>query len=746
MLPFRNKLLRSSNNAAKYIQTKRTIFLKSSDKRQRPVTKKHSRKEEESQLLQRTAQDDLRRLRQQENEYYRRISELRNFTSSIASYVRYKESGIAPQFSRSPDISAEENRVAEETTENQEKKDSEKAEFRPENARLDTPAVEIPSRVKERLGPATHYLIDKNSQYWKLVMLHLQKNEGFSDLSSREVMKLLRCVPNNQILGVFPIFEQLMKDAKINQTSSIINTYLKKLVSYPALDQERLDIIESTVDKLRAKAKEGKLSTDTYEVLIEAFCKTKNIAKLEEVMVEMRKNDITPSARVYSSVLTTSVYQTKDHKQAVQLFDLMKFLAGCMAPKTRDYRDIIVSYINNDDIEKALDIYQEMRDRKIEVDQNMLVALARGCVSRQELKLKAWDFMFEIYELGMKPARETVEYMLYLAAKNGDLSFSRALYQQIIKLNAFSPRSLGFLMLAYASFTEDTVVPTISSHETGRKFRENMLNKVDYSLDLSNPIKAVPFLPKITLSTAKEVLSESSAIMAHSLLVNRNAVTKHNVNTYLNIAAKFGTLNEFKDRYEQFTYLDMTGAPRIRVHEEDSAVEVIDEMEPEEKYSTDVALNTKSPVLSCSEEPAAFAKIPRSTYTYTIALKAAAKHKTYEFAKEIWQERGTFRKTAAFTSMTRREKDALDFLFAACMVHCLSEINLLDDALAIVISTEYQFRWTWKELMPLHKAAVELGYDKVTQTVRGVASRAQIKFEGKIRRKDFKLYVMQNKR
>ena len=77
------------------------------------------------------------------------------------------------------------------------------------------------------------------------------------------------------------------------------------------------------------------------------------------------------------------------------------------------------------------------------------------------------------------------------------------------------------------------------------------------------------------------------------------------------------------------------------------------------------------------------------------------------------------------------------------MVNCLTDMKLLDDALAILVSTEYQFKWTWKELLHLYAAAAEAGYDKVTKTIRGVVKRAQINFEGKIRRKDYKKYVME---
>lgn len=77
------------------------------------------------------------------------------------------------------------------------------------------------------------------------------------------------------------------------------------------------------------------------------------------------------------------------------------------------------------------------------------------------------------------------------------------------------------------------------------------------------------------------------------------------------------------------------------------------------------------------------------------------------------------------------------------MVRTLTELNLLEDALAVLKSTEYQFRWTWKELDVLKSAAIRQGNTNVAQTVRSIARRAQLTYEGKIRRKDYKRYVMQ---
>lgn len=184
--------------------------------------------------------------------------------------------------------------------------------------------------------------------------------------------------------------------------------------------------------------------------MIQAYGKNNNLEKINMCLSEMKQNKLEPSQKTFSNILSTCVYKANDHKQAVEIFDSMKFLSQKTKPDTRAYQDIIVSYVNNDNIEKALDLYREMITEKIEINQRIMVALARGCTSRPELRFKAWDFIFDIYNNNWEPTLNTFEYMLYLSAKDGDVALSRAFYSKLNESNAITPRSFSFLLLAYS--------------------------------------------------------------------------------------------------------------------------------------------------------------------------------------------------------------------------------------------------------------------------------------------------------
>lgn len=717
----------------------RTIYVLSLEKRKKSAKKNASEK-----LQQWADQEELRLIRQKNEEYAKKLKELKQLTKNVANYVRKRDARVLEAQKISELALPSEVRSEGELPAPDVSNSSEIAKFDASRASLSTSAVSLPDSIQDRLGLAVKYLVSKEHQNWGLVLQQLEAEGGFADIPEKDIRKLVYAIPKNQLSLVFPYIESLLDQAGIAMSPKIINTYIKSLMLGNTLDEQQVGSVEEAVDKLRLVSRKGKLPRATYELLIEAYGKNTNVEKMNQVILEMKDLGLQLSPAVYTNVLSTCVYKTRDHKQAVQFFDLMKFLAGSMAPKTREYQDIIVSYVNNDDIERALDLYEEMLSQKLEFNQNIMVALARGCMSREQLRFKAWDFIFEIYRCGWEPTVNTLEYMLYLASKDGDLALARALYQQLNISDATSPRSFSFLLLAYARTTIGKDISefqplAITVHEAGRNFRRSILEKIDLTPNMENPKQAIPYLPKITLSTPEEALAESSAIMAHALMVNPGHVNVESVTTFLNVAARMGSLDEFIDRYEEFTFLDKTGISETRTV-----------VEPEILESVDVSLiaegpsATKSPIMAqvVQGRNSSF-KMPRNTITYIIALKAAAKHRNYIFAQKIWTERGTYRKSASFRNLTKDQKEKLDFSFASAMVNCLTEMKLLDDALAILVSTEYQFKWTWKQLLNLYTAAAETGYDKVTKTIRGVVKRAQINYEGKIRRKDYKRYVME---
>lgn len=739
---------------------RRYIFVTSTDKRLR--SKKPNYQASQKKLNEFLAKDKQRKIAEKENQYNKKLESLKSLTKDVSKILqasKKREEKVqeiknlkmpsdlekeSEQLYRSLELDA---RSSDGSVMNSQLASGSKevgfAKIDPGNSSLIAPVVDLPKSISDRLGLAIKYLTSKRNQNWVLVISQLKESGGLEGINKRDIRKLIDQIPLNQLGDVVPALEEMMHKLKVGIPSAVAVRFMKGIIHGRSIDGPTMKKVKSYIKYLRKHKGKSKLSLNAYETIIEAYGRCGDLDKMNGYLEEMKKFNLQPSDYVYTNILSTCVYKLKNHKQAVEIFDSMKFISSMTKPGTRAYQDIIVSYVNDDNIEKALDLYQEMLVENIPLNQQILVTLARGCSSRPLLRNKSWEFMFEIYNLGWEPSLQTFDYILYLSAKEGDVSLARIFYKKLHAAKAITPRSFGFLLLAYSKSQlnkprKDWVPFPITSLETGRNFRTNLLASNNTNPSGDTPESFIPFLPVPELTDPTQIMAESSAVWAQALMFSPEFLNRQTCTSFLNIAAEMGSLSDFIDRYRTFTYLDKKGytTNEIIIEEPEEAIKSnsSDLFEGSEK--------TKAPILH-EMETVKDHKLPRSSLTYVIALKVAGKYRNYKFAQEIWTERGIYRKTDAFKNLPREEKDALDFEFASAMVSCLTKMNLLNDALAILLSTEYQFKWTWKELTELYRAAVEIGDSNITRPIRGITKRAQINYEGKIRPKDFRRYVLE---
>lgn len=687
----------------------RTVFVASKSR-----TRKNTKKQDKP--LERWAQQDSKRSQEiKEEDYKRKLKEIRQMTTKVSKMIKKKEdeqkqAAYVAEIPLPSDMNKEVDTLY--------KSLEEPKSFDTSMATLLTPVVDIPESINQRLGLSVKYLVSRDHQNWPMVLQTLSMGGGFEGLDRKDITTFVQNIPRNELQAVIPQIQMMMKEAKITPPVNVLNCFINALSCGNQIPPQNLEAIE-TFAKAVSKITKGNIPITTVENMITVYGKMGDLDKMNDMLLQIKDLGLKPTPFVYTSVLKSLVYKSNNHKEAVSIFDSMKFLSQETKPGTNAYKDVMVSYVNNNNVEKALDLYQEMLTSRTPINQEILVALAKGCSNRKELRFKAWEFMFEIYDNNWTPTIETYEYMIYLASKDGDLALARALYKKLSQLHVVSKRSFTFLLMAYSkvkAFKDGTELPVITLNEKGRNLRSNLLSEV--TSELSPDIKLnVPFLPVMDLTKLEEVMAESKAIWTHSVLFNPEFINIESYNSYLNVAATFGNFQDLQERYAISQLPD--DAPGIRVIEDEE--------------------NTK---LSSIESKL---KISRTTMTYIIALKGAGRLRQYEFSQEIWMERGKYRQSSDFKSLNVKDKKVLDFQFANQMVQSLTNMNLLDDAMAIIISTEYQFKWSWAQLTNLYKSCVEVGNHKLCSTLRSIASRAQVKFEGKIRRKDFKEYVMRSR-
>lgn len=597
---------------------------------------------------------------------------------------------------------------------------------------LVTPSTPLPPSIINKLGLAARYLVSKTNANWPIAIQALAE-EGVADIPEKDLRKLVYAIPHQDLAYVIPHLESLFHHSHHQLSPKIMNRFIESLSRGATISRGNLARIELYVDRIRAGSPPGvkPLPRRTYELLISVYGKCNNLSQIDAILQEMKLFKLSPSAAIYSNVLKTYVYKSRDHKQATAVFDTMKFLSHTTRPNTDAYNDIIVSYVNNNDVEKALDLYQEMLDARIEVNQSIMVALSRGCSQRPGLRFKSWEFMLEIYDRGWTPHRETLEYMISLAAHDGDTALARVMFKKLAAVGSLTPRSLTFLLQAYGKsriHAELMDPPIVSMHEKGRLLRRTLL------MEFNSVPETVPMLPLLDVTTAEEIMAESQAIWRYIVEERPEVVSVEGYNTYLNVAAEFGTEEEFLGRYGEL-YHELWREPRrVEVEVEVEVDEVLKDLDPR-----DLDLQNLDPGPGLVPGPGPNPNPPgpmRNTFTYIIGLKAAGNLKSYQLAQQIWTERGHYRKTNQFRTLSPTKKNQLDFEFANSMVQSLTKMKHLLDALAVILSTEYQFKWSWNQLKPIHREFVEAGMDKQSRTVRNIALRAQVRFEGKVDRRE----------
>lgn len=616
------------------------------------------------------------------------------------------------------------------------------------------PSLSFPEKINQRLGLVSDLLVLREStsnlpektrnDKWNILLTQLNAAGGFKELSEVDIRLFVNKIPLRSLRNLIPFIENMYHEAGVSVHYNTYYSFIRALSLGASISDTQIQVIEGYFNEIE---KQTELKMDHYETKIAVYVKNKNKKKIEEVLGVMKAKNLPLLKSIYKSILSSYVYYTKDHHRAIEVFDSMKFLSESTKPDAKVYAQIIISCMMNDDIDKGLDLLQEMRDNNVKPNQSILSALAKGCARSRQHKFQAWNHLFQIYEYGWTPTLQTFEHMLYISAKDGDVELTRALFYKMLETNSVTPSAFISLMLAYANYqspTSRTEPFLVSLTENGRLFKQNIMANVDFS----KPIHGFPFLPTSRIPDGKFILAESSAIWAYTIMHNPSFVNNpHVAAPYLNIAYELGEFNDFKDRLNESTYLNDEGIPKVReieiIEPNEETKSPDSELQVVEPNENDTGL-VKSPILNklLGHLKDNRHKAPRDSMIYQIALDAAGKFKKFDFAQEIIKERGQFRKSNMFKKLSSKEQTKQDFQFAEKLVYCYVKMNLIEDAYSVVLLSVDRFPWGWKQLVPLNTAAINLGSSELAAAVRKIAQSNQVKHHGKIKSNDYKKYVM----
>lgn len=396
------------------------------------------------------------------------------------------------------------------------------------------------------------------------------------------------------------IFNNLgnLKPTRSNQDGTDDKVILKMKELLERYD-EALKIVEERRNRKQGPpSRAPKMTQAILNNCLKYSTKCSSFQDMEYFITKFRDNyGISPNKQNLTTVI--QFYSKKEMtKQAWNTFDTMKFLSTKHFPDIRTYNTMLQICEKERNFPKALDLFQEIQDHNIKPTTNTYIMMARVLATSSSnvvvsegksnsLRLLGWKYLHELEKKNLyrhkNDEMNLFLAMMALAAYDGDIELSRALYYLVIEKkykvlcanwkgnilvdqdkiwkSVLMPEMLNYLMLAYARF-DPRNLPVLSGYEKGINLRRKFLREFDSSLRLDDVDKSVefklPFLPINDLNSEAQVLAESNAIWSFNLenggtrdtLTSTNETAPETIKKYGQLLDSFAReakdLNEFK--------------------------------------------------------------------------------------------------------------------------------------------------------------------------------------------------------
>ncbi|QLL32946.1 hypothetical protein HG536_0D04680 [Torulaspora globosa] len=322
---------------------------------------------------------------------------------------------------------------------------------------------------------------------------------------------------------------------------------------------------------------------------------------------------------------------------------------------------------------------------------------------------------------------------------------------------ALDPQLFNYLLLAYSKYDSGSL-PLLMGYEKGMKLRRNVMNSVDYygRQDGHNEIGArLPMLPIMEMTESWQILSESRALWQFNLeyggvynlreepsnlseealkdlsstaksleefrigliqmiarwktdTVNYSAFNPISLNSFLTIPIKRKDKKEFLLRLNNFCFQQHEFDSVVKqIYDSGLAIQATDQASKDET-ETRAALHESNLSHALSYIASMRHKLSTNCATYELMLKAAIAFGDVEIGTKAWKDRGKFRKTTAFSSLSKEEKTRRDSDFAALMVSFFAKQGMFADALGIVMTSQRYINWTFSMVKALYTGLLDI--------------------------------------
>lgn len=525
----------------------------------------------------------------------------------------------------------------------------------------------LPTSIQNRIYPSKTAQLLESDIAWPNKLELLKSKGGFENIPAKDVGIFIHQIPLQVRASNVVQLEKMLQDAHVPLDTSIVNGLMSGYAQVGSpQDVERLMKLDPSPP-----------THYTFGHLAKAYFKTKNVDQVGVVLQRMNELELQPTLPIYTTIIQACI-QSRQYRRALKIFDNLKYMAVKTQPDVKLYNTMMLAASKEMNVNKVLDLFREMTSRAVDPlvpDAETYNTLVYACARDEKTQLQAWKFFIEMLDAGLSAGRHTMNALLYLCANTGELLLTRALFKQLCMRAESYPDgfALNCLFTAYSKYNPNTL-STVLESPYGPKIRSKVM--IQTANEVPNLEMMPPMLP-LTLLSPEMVLAESAALvqffsekLPQILFVqNMASASSHSpvLFNFVHLPAKLGDFEEYKRRYNEYTF----------------------SIVPTKGKPTEEA--TKITALA----------IPRDGNVYRQAILAAKDARALDFARQVWEERGSWRHTDMFKQMSKEAQEKSDIRFARDMVEMFAASGEVENALRIVMSTSKYFRWRRVHLQPL---------------------------------------------
>jgi len=202
---------------------------------------------------------------------------------------------------------------------------------------------------------------------------------------------LMDCMARSgDIAAVRSVADDMMRVCQIPEHN--VYGYVLKSLCISGRIREALEWIREL------KSKDVTLDPEYFETLVKGLCRADRIADALEIVNIMKRRHLV-DGKVYG-IIISGYLKRNDVSKALDLFQSMKE-AGHM-PMTSTYTELMQRLFRLDEYEKGCVLYNEMLERGVKPDTVAITAMVAGHVSQNRVS-EAWKVFKSMEDRGIKP-------------------------------------------------------------------------------------------------------------------------------------------------------------------------------------------------------------------------------------------------------------------------------------------------------------------------------------------------------